>query len=780
MAVAFPLCESHPGRSLGSHLEDVANRVRTTRPSDQILYWTALFHDLGKATHFFQTYLHGGDAPRDLRAHAQFGAMWLLSFLRQQRSDGTPVFIVDLALAHLFVRRHHGRLDDLSDSMADRDSSETQRLAKQLAAADVPGLSHWLELAAQCACLAPDPTQRLIPLSVELLRTFADEARQNVSELKTMARFQKALADFGVLIEADRDSAAGYQLGQFDTGPKFESQHVEQFRAAGEFGATSAVAVRLARESVFKAAVSKADALPVDCGHLWSLTVPTGAGKTLAAIGWAIKRREARLAAGRAMCPIIYALPFTSIIDQNVAVLRRLWPESSVSEDLIAVHHHLAELGDIAEAGEESLARSWVEGWRSDIVCTTFVQVVNALFHGTCADARRFSKLAGSILILDEVQAVPAELWPAIRVALQSLSTHFGTDILLVTATQPALFAESEKVEIAPASLPSDATQAFDRYDIETSLSEAMTLSNLAAQVREVVSNCDAGSCLIVLNTVQEALDLHSMLTASPELSSYKLFHLSTNLRPKDRRRILAEIMTCSVPHILVATQVVEAGVDLSFDVVFRALAPLDSIVQAAGRCNRHGTGRRGRVLVFRLDGNSDSLIYGDLHLDVARRLLLGVAGQSSLNRRSEMEVRSLVVEYFNELHRKIGKTRSKKILDAVRQLEFAALRGEGCNKDRDLKRVQLIEDLADRVPHFVETDESDFEVWQRFIKTHVLQDANRRRRELHRLRNDLGQRIVEVPRRIAADAPDPVYGFVHVPLANSTGCYDINTGWKR
>lgn len=776
MAVAFPHCESHLGRLLSDHLQDVAARIRSVRPSDELLFWTGLFHDIGKSTAYFQTYLNGGNASRDLRAHAHFGAIWLLAFMVQQRKAGLELGITDLALAHLFAKRHHGRLDDLIDSLAERDSSETERFEKQLSATDVSGLCRWLSQAIDRPCETPESSQRLLPLNIELQRQFIDERKTKACNLELMGRFQKALADFGTLIEADRDSAAGYERTKFEAGPLLRFQHVESSRTSEQFG-DSSPAVKDARESVYRSAVESADRLSCDAGHLWSLTVPTGAGKTLAAIAWATKRREARIAAGRRNCPIIYALPFTSIIDQNVAVLRRLRPDQVVSEDLLAVHHHLAELGEIAESGEESLARSWVEGWRSDIVCTTFVQIVNALFHGRCADSRRFSKLAGSILILDEVQAVPAELWTPIRIALQSLSSRFGTDILLVTATQPALFAESEILEIGPSSIPVAADTSFDRYDVETLLASKLTLPSLSAKICSTISSSNTQSCLVILNTIQESLDLYSTLRQAAELSTHRFFHLSTNLRPKDRRRILADLANCSVPHILVATQVVEAGVDLSFDVVFRALAPLDSIVQAAGRCNRHGTGTRGHVFVFQLEDNYDSLIYGDLHLDLSRRILSRTLAENIPHSRSEPMIRACVVEYFKELSTRVGQIRSDKILDAVRQLEFAALRGEGFCQD---KRVQLIEDIADRVPHFVETDESDTRLWGQFLGAVLLRDAKQRRRELHLLRTDMGQRVVEVPSRMALGSAEPSHGFVHVPISQSYRFYCTDTGWRR
>lgn len=454
MAPAFQQCESHPRRLLTDHLLDVAARLQT-RPAIPIwLPLAGLFHDLGKATEYFQAYLQGQIAPPELRRHAEMGALWLLKFLHQQHLliGSSKVSPIGAALAFLFVRRHHGRLDDLLDSLM-MDQKGAAQFQQQLVAMDVAGVQQWF--AKQLG--SPLPVAGIDHNTFTELRVKSKHALEGIkNEAEAMVRFQSILRWFGLLIECDRDSAAGYVPGQFDDGPKLSSEHIDSFRAMGAFGARGSDAVRKARELVFKSAVGSVDRYPRQGAGLWTLTVPTGSGKTLAALGWAAKRREARIAAGQGNCSIVYALPFTSIIDQNAAVIRRLFDDTAVSESILAIHHHVAEAGEIAQSGEESLARSWVEGWRADVICTTFVQVVNALFHGTTADARRLSRLAGSILILDEVQAFAAELWPVLRAALYSLSKQFDTDILLVTATQPALFAESERTEIGPSHLPSD------------------------------------------------------------------------------------------------------------------------------------------------------------------------------------------------------------------------------------------------------------------------------------------------------------------------------------
>jgi CRISPR-associated endonuclease/helicase Cas3 len=733
-----------------------------------------LFHDLGKATAYFQDYLRGRIVPRGLRRHAEMGAQWLLRFLYEHSIPDHSMTSIEAALAFLFVRRHHGRLDDLLDSLTS-DQQGMEQFQQQLDAMDHSSIRDWLASQVKVPVSVPSGDRRLFTEMRVMSKLALLEIKDDI---EAMVRFQSALRWFGLLIECDRDSAAGVPPSHFEQSPELNSYNLNKFRAAGDFGSRANELVAKARELVFQFAVSSIDHGGRPNGQLWTLSVPTGAGKTLAALGWALKRREARVADGQGNCPIVYALPFTSIIDQNAAVIRRLFGVSGVNESVLAIHHHLAEPGEIARSGEESLARSWVEGWRADFVCTTFVQVVNALFHGTTSDSRRLANLAGSILILDEVQAFPAELWPVLRCALRSLSERFGTDVLLVTATQPALFSEGERIEIGPGTLPAGIGEAFDRFDLSIGLSSPLSLDSLKQRVAD---ECVQGqrSCLVIVNTVQEALDLFTLLADTAASHEFALFHLSTNLRPKDRGRILAEVRDCDKLHVLVSTQVVEAGVDLSFDVVFRALAPMDAIVQAAGRCNRHGIGQRGLVHVFDLEGSRGVLVYGPVHMGLAREILVD-AYEKSPRLLREPGLAPLVRQYFLELDRRIGRNSAPKALEAIRMLQFAALRGEGEDRDRDAKRVQLIDDQFNRIPHFVETDESDANVWSELSAALDVSDLLMRRRRLRALRNEIAQRVVEVPRHSAMAEPDTRSNLVHVPLTVSGGFYDTKTGWKR
>lgn len=773
MALAFLHCESHPGKPLIDHLRDVSDRLAGLDP---IAHIAGLFHDVGKATEYFQQYLKGSLKSEDFpsKSHAHLGAMWLLSHLWPKVMQQS-LAVEEATLAFLLVASHHTGMNNAMHSLPSSDASKCNHLwGKQLAAIDVDAAAVWLGTMLNETVTAPLPAD--LKWSSVRNRLHATLTKLP-SGLPAMHRFQNALYLFGSLIEADRDSASGFAPNLFASPPRLKLDNVEQFRAVGRFGAMADPRVIEAREVIYQAAVAGAQEKPPDCGHLWSLTVPTGAGKTLAAIGWALRRRGARVAAGKSTCPIIYALPFTSIIDQNATVLHNLWGEHEPDESSLAIHHHVAEPGELARTGEQSLARGWVEGWRADIVCTTFVQVVNALFHGTVADARRFSRLAGSILILDEVQAIPAKFWRVINASLLTLCKEWGSDVLLVTATQPAIFEQAEVKELRPR-LPASLSTAFDRYDLIVETRQELTLNGLAGRVSTTIAKSENPSCLVILNTVQEALDLYSLLRDVP----CPVFHLSTNLRPKDRKRILQQIAGCQgqgQPHLVIATQVVEAGVDLSFDVVFRALAPLDAVVQAAGRCNRHGTGRRGKVFLVRIVGNTGNWIYGNVSIGAAQEILEQMVPPEG--RISEPKLREGVSEYFKLVAKRTGRGTFDKIMAAIQMWEFGCLRGDTDDPERDRdKAVRLIEERDNSIPHYVETDGSDVEVWRRFKEASGLPDLRQRRARLQRIRPQLSQRVVEVPKTFSLDKANELDSLIHVPLPEAHRHYNTDTGWIR
>ncbi len=768
-APAFVCCESHPGRPLTEHLSEVRNLLRGS-PAVQFcpeLPDAGLSHDLAKATSFFQNYLHGQAVDPRLKTHALLSAVLFLGIVAEARTDRVrEESQFDRALLFEFVRRHHGALLNLLDDLS-LSEDETTLLGRQMAALDSDGMHQWLTSQGLVTSAAAIPRPReLTELRVAIGRLLdrGDDYRHS------MRRMQRALAAYGAMIDADRDSAAG--VANLPRPPvEFTRVRLDAYRESLDRNNVEPNVAR-ARGAVFDSAFRSAASNQWQAARLWSLTVPTGSGKTLAALSWAFALRERKEAKTARPCPIVYALPFTSIIDQNTAVLASICGQDGVRRGALATHHHLSDYGDLGIHEDGSSARSWAEAWKAEIVGTTFVQVFNALFHARAADARRFARLAGGILILDEVQAIPARLWPVTRFALASLAAELETDILLVTATQPAIFEASEVREIAP--VDPRLWSTFNRYDLSVEQDE-LDSKALAARVLDELVHQRSGSCLVVLNTVREALKVHSRFASDPRVRQ-RVFHLSTNLRPKDRRRILTELRQASErPSLLISTQVVEAGVDLSFDRVFRAIGPIDSIVQAAGRCNRHGLGERGKVIVVRPEGKTATRVYGQTLIDVAADVLGRASGSVP-----EPEVRNMVQNYFASVAQRVSSDHSARIFDAVRYLQFAALRGADEGDLQREKAVALIDSADIGVPHFIELDDEDHDTWKDLQEALGISDPRRRRYRLRNARSRVGQCVVEVPAADRFGSPDEATGLVHVPMRDARRVYSEETGWRR
>jgi CRISPR-associated endonuclease/helicase Cas3 len=329
---------------------------------------------------------------------------------------------------------------------------------------------------------------------------------------------------------------------------------------------------------------------------LFTLTVPTGGGKTLASLAFAI---EHALAHEGRFDRVIYVIPYTSIIEQNAAVFREAVGYEAVLE------HHSAFMGDPkAEPEAKEKLRLAMENWDAAVVVTTAVQFFESLFADRPARCRKLHNTARSVVIVDEAQTVPLPLLRPCVAVLDELARNYGTSVVLCTATQPALIETDDGepsfkggfrdvYEIAPE--PKRLYRAFKRVAVKR-LGE-LDDEALAARLR------DHEQVLCIVNTRAHARELYERLE-----SGDGCFHLSALMCPKHRSRRLEDIRKRLDPKtpqrcIVVSTSLVEAGVDVDFPVVYRAEAGLDQIAQAAGRCNREGRLRRGEVYVFQPAG---------------------------------------------------------------------------------------------------------------------------------------------------------------------------------
>lgn len=337
---------------------------------------------------------------------------------------------------------------------------------------------------------------------------------------------------------------------------------------------------------------------------LFRLLVPTGGGKTLSGLAFALEH-----AVRYGLERVIFAVPYTSIIEQTVGVYRGVFGEEAVLE------HHSAARDDAFDGledagGARTRARLGAQNWDAPLIVTTTVQLFESLFHNRPSRCRKLHNLSRTVIVLDEVQTLPiALLQPTVNVLGVLASERYGSSVVLCTATQPALEVENKFFQgfgadsvrdIVPQEQVKTHFKKLERVIYEPRL-EPVSWATLAAEISGL------SQCLVVVNTRKDALEL---LNELEKAKADSLFHLSTLLCGQHRQEVIGKVKARLNPNSpkpvsLISTQVVEAGVDLDFPSVYRALGPLERIVQAAGRCNREWRDENvlGKVVIFVPEG---------------------------------------------------------------------------------------------------------------------------------------------------------------------------------
>lgn len=346
------------------------------------------------------------------------------------------------------------------------------------------------------------------------------------------------------------------------------------------------------RNEIHKKCVDSARALSKQNNNLLYLEVPTGCGKTLSSLSFALK-----YASSKKLNRIIYVIPYTSIIDQTVNVFSNI----KLLKDNMIVHH-----SNIDENTREN-NKFDCENWDSPFVLTTFVQFFESIFSCKNSKLRKIHNIANSVVVIDEIQSIPSKLYKSCYMAMEFLSLAYNTTFVLCSATQPKipnevinrnlfkpildrkyvdkLFLSTKRVKTSFIGYKSN-EEIFNHY------------KNFSLSESSEVNGNGATSCMVICSTTQHAQDMYD--TFKKEFDY--VYHLSTLMCMKHRVRVLNEVISrlnSGLPVILITTKIVEAGVDISFPIVYRDKCGLDSIIQAAGRCNRNKEYNSGFCYVF-------------------------------------------------------------------------------------------------------------------------------------------------------------------------------------
>ena len=549
-------------QTLFEHLTGAAQRAAAFSVPQlrEIARALGMLHDIGKYAEAFQEKLNGR---HNQYPHAAPGAIEIMR--------GTAgVHPVLASLMAYCIAGHHTGLPDGGAKIDDPDSDSLwgalNRAPRYTGDWDYSAFRSELELP------VPEPSALLQMLSGGKKRSETDLAER----FAFLTRYL-----FSCLTDADFLDTELYYAPETDRGMRSDFAGAAEAVAARLTGFHAETALQRARADLQAQAFSAA----VQSSGISILNMPTGSGKTLCSLHIALQKL---IASGGRFRRIIYVIPFTGIIEQTAAEFERL-----IGTHVTVLQHHSGySYEDVPDADTAKKLRLAAENWDAPVIVTTAVQFFESLYHYKSSHLRKLHSLADAVIVLDEIHTLPVQqLQPCLR-ALGYIHEMLHSEILLLSATMPDLAAQLKRfVPDTPVhELITDRTAcaAFAKCSYHD-LGE----TDFAAVAQRAA---EYGSSLIVVNRRADARAVYQMLSG-------RKYHLSTYMTPHDRSetvRRIREALNSGEPVTVVSTSLIEAGVDLDFEAVFREMAGLDNILQSGGRCNREGKRARGDVWVFR------------------------------------------------------------------------------------------------------------------------------------------------------------------------------------
>ena len=773
---------NQPEKKLTVHLQEVHDyalamlrqvplSTEDYQTAETILKIITITHDFGKYMSYFQKHLDG-ESTNDLHQHSFISALFAAHLLRSPQQLGLSAPWSEYApiIAYICVLHHHGNLRDISldvarskdieqDTLKHTLSRRVQLLKKQI-------LDIHNHLSSILQDLLPLWTSLSIPLHLnqELVdfvnnykKVFDLVNRQyyfiGIKKNAPSELYYFVLLLYSCLIDADKLSAAN-----ISRTPRLHlpSDLVDQYRNH-QFDIYERKGMNGWRNRIYQTVM---DRLNEVINHfpdqkIFTLTAPTGSGKTLLALSAALKWREHIQEKEGYRPRIIYALPFTSVIDQNEQVFRNVLMQQADffqnEHRYLIKHHHLSTISYKTEDEELPLRQALllIENWESEMIVTTFVQLFHTLIGYRNRSLKKYHQIAGSILILDEVQNIPVEYWPLIRSVLSQIANIFSCKILLLTATQPLIFPEDETVELLEGKnvTPGDFFLEMNRIELQRLDDKEFYTPDEWVDLFQYRFE-DGKSYLAIFNTIKTSIDMYLKLKEWLEDRGYEVFYLSTNIIPLERQKRIESIreqLQEKKKVVVFSTQVVEAGVDLDFDIVYRDLGPIDSIIQAAGRCNRNGGMEdKGKVYITPIRRNNtleSTLVYGAIHTKIALEIL-------PKRKIPESAFYQLIEQYFKSIKDSKSEEASNGIIEAMRGLKFDADDKQFVkNNPEYVSEFQLIQESHHAIDVFVAVDEQAESVWEKYIAEVVEEaDFETRFENYLKVKKELRQYVISAP----------------------------------
>ena len=800
--------ESHQDIPLKQHLKEVANKSREIILSKNIelidkniladiSYLIGVSHDFGKYTTFFQK-SRIKKIPIDnenLGNHSLISALFSFELLQEYNKNlkGNKLFLFIPQIAYFIIKHHHGNLDNIEN---DIDSEKLfysgfKLISKQLE--DIAQYSNQIiseydsllsdfEISGSNIFSRMDKYKKSITYAEDIkpiIKTSLKIPIRKMIKENNVVFYLISQLLYSVLIDSDKKNAGKVRS---ITRKELPENLVERYLNQQKFKEKNKSEINPIRNQIRKYVLEN---INTD-DKIFTLTAPTGTGKTLASFAGALKLRKILKEKLELINEprIIYSLPFTSIIDQNFnvfdEVLQQLEDFKEHRSEYLLKHHYLADVfyktpkKDKKKEIEVDESLALIESWESEFVVTTFIQLFHTLIGYKNRMLKKFHNIVNSIIILDEVQNIPLKYWSLVHDVLIALTKYFNCRVILMTATKPLIFNE-EKDDFKE--LVSDYKQFFQSDELNR-----VKLNYLKSQtIDEFYNNLPdfkLDSYLFVFNTIGSSLDFFRKIK---NLSGYKKFYLSTNIIPKERKDRIEDIKKLidgnrktdeKQKFIVVSTQMIEAGVDIDCECAYRDLGPLDSIIQVAGRCNRNNlSNENGIVNIMRLQKNDKydyCKIYDPILNDISEKNL------KNRNSIKESDFLDLIEEYFIEAIRRMYSDTN--LIKSIEKLNY-----NDTKDNNPISSFKLIEnDDYYKKDVFIEFDKKAKEVWQKFVNLKQIKDTFKRKTAFLKFRKDFYDYVISVPDKYVPEKEYENTRIIHIPNDTVNSCYDEQTGWKR
>jgi len=755
----------------------VSNYSERTSFSDthiSLLDTICWLHDLGKYTTYFQNYLLGkGKVKPKLKNHSALGAHTVFGYLKDHPKRAL--------IAYYLIKEHHSNLLNFDQVLWPNRYNEHKYQIQDVFRKQVQSLTKAEELK-------------------EHLDGFNTSQINFVEPSKLHAHFKKEFKGdgsienyflinylFSLLIESDKLDASDttpYKLTSLSNdavdsrfgAPTYPDGEVQNF--------TQNQLRNFVRSEVVKN-LQDNDILEK---RIFTLAAPTGIGKTMTVLDFALKLRRKIEKQEGYHSQIIYGLPFINIIEQALDEY-----DKTLKDGNVLGHYQYADIFGKDEEGSYSQQKMAWDTWQSDVVISSFVQLFETLIGNRNKLLKKFHHFADSIIILDEVQTLSIEELPLIGAAIFYLAKFLNSRIILMTATQPKIFELMKRelsITIAEPNL--SPKNLLERDD------EVFKCFNRTKIIPKIDNEIDANefielfdnnwsidnSCVIVVNKVSRSIELYNKFCELKQREGFNnsILYLSTNITPVERRKRVNWLkykMQYGAKPILISTQVVEAGVDLDFDMGFRDLGPVDSIVQVSGRVNRENSEERKGSPLFVVDLGDCQRIYG-LMTDIQARFVLDKAEIP------ESEYKRMVERYFEEIAdpKRADFSISEEIFDAMKSLRYA----HPANNNSSAKTVsdfKIIEQSHKGISVFVELSKDKIGTEARKAFQQLLKgEINREKFERKHKRN-FHQRVIAVPDYLSnivelKDQESLSEEILWIKPDMAEYYYDMNTGFIR